>query len=166
MSKNRLWVRVSSIAVALVLAGCTAMTSITVTQPNATVAIAGYKNTATPRTETVPTTSFGNFEFRADAPGYETFYGILPLKFNGGYLALDILFFAPAAFFNLREVYPQYDFDLEKKQVRYRTKSEEEWSVFVPLKADEDQGRQAFAKTPAQTDSKPAANPGATTSKP
>lgn len=165
MSNGRLGVRFSAVAAALVLAGCTAMTSITTTQPSATVAIAGYKNIATPRTETIPTTSFGNYEFRADAPGYETFYGILPLKFNGGYLALDILFFAPAAFFNLREVYPQYDFDLEKKQVRYRTKSEEEWSVFVPLKADEDQGRQAFVRAPAQPDPKPAAIPAAGTSK-
>jgi hypothetical protein len=44
-----------------------------------------------PRTETFNTTTFGNYEFRADTPSHEPLYGLLPLKFNGGYLALDIL---------------------------------------------------------------------------
>lgn len=155
MGLGRFGLRAAAVGATWVLAACSAMTAITATQPKATVEIAGYAATDTPRTETVPTTSFGNYEFRAIAPGYDTFYGILPLKFNGGYLALDILFFAPAAFFNLREVYPHYEFDIEKKQVKYRLKPEEEWSVFVPLKADEDQGRQAFALPPAAAASKP-----------
>ena len=100
---------------------------------------------ATPRTESFSTTSFGNYEFRAEAPGFDTFYGILPLKFNGGYLAADILLFAPAMFFNLREVYAFYEFDLTKKQVLYKQKPTEEWSIFVPLEADAAQGREAFA---------------------
>lgn len=44
-----------------------------------------------PRTETFNTTTLGNYEFRADTPSHETLYGLLPLKFNGGYLARDIL---------------------------------------------------------------------------
>lgn len=123
----------SVMASAAVLAGCSAMTTISTTQPGGSVTV--YTSTATtvPRTESFATTSFGNYDFKAEAPGFEPFYGLLPLKFNGGYLALDILFFAPAAFFNLREVYPYYELDVEKKQVKYRKSPTDEWSVFVPL---------------------------------
>jgi hypothetical protein len=131
-------------ALAAALAGCSAMTTISATQPNASVTIAKSASSGVPRTEKFSTTSFGNYEFRADAPGYEPLYGILPLKFNGGYLALDILFFAPAAFFNLREVYPFYEFDLDKKNVRYKVKPEDEWSTAVPLQAEELRAKQAL----------------------
>lgn len=127
-----LWLAAFSVA----LAGCSATTAISAKQDGATVTIAPSADTAVPRSETFKARSFGNHEFRAEAPGYEPFYGILPLKFNGGYLALDILFFAPAAFFNLREVYPMYEFDLEKKYVRYKYKPEEEWSIYVPLESE------------------------------
>lgn len=129
---------------AAALAGCTAMTTITSTQPGAKVTIASSAATEAPRSDSFKTTSFGNYEFKAEASGHETFYGILPLKFNGGYLALDILFFTPAMFFNLREVYAHYDFDIAKKQVRYKQTPGEEWSIFVPLAADEAQGRDAL----------------------
>lgn len=131
----------------IALTGCSAMTTITASQPDTTVTIPNSpkSGSATPRTESFSTTSFGNYEFRAEAPGFDTFYGILPLKFNGGYLAADILLFAPAMFFNLREVYAFYEFDLTKKQVLYKQKPTEEWSIFVPLEADAAQGREAFA---------------------
>jgi len=105
---------------------------------------AGMPNSGPTDAAIESTTSFGNYEFRADAPGYEPLYGILPLKFNGGYLALDILFFAPAAFFNLREVYPFYEFDLDKKNVRYKIKPEDEWSTAVPLQAEELRAKRAL----------------------
>jgi len=139
-----------AVATPILLAGCTAMTSLSATHPDAKVTIASSKaGTAVPRSETLPARSFGNYEFRADAPGKEPFYGILPLKFNGGYLALDILFFTPAMFFNLREVYPYYEFDLEKRQVRYKQKPEEEWNIFVPLQSDTEQGKQVLGPKPA-----------------
>jgi hypothetical protein len=128
----------------IVLAGCSAMTTITAKQPDATVAIVKSPSTAVPRTESFPTRSFGNYEFRAEAPGFDPFYGILPLKFNGGYLAADILFFTPAMFWNLREVYAFYEFDLEKKYVRYKSKTEEEWNTFLPLPADEQEGKEVM----------------------
>ena len=77
--------------------------------------------------------------------GFEPFTGILPLKFNGGYLALDILFFAPAMFFNLREVFPYYEFDLEKRVVKYRLKETEDWQVYVPTAAEAERGGKFFA---------------------
>lgn len=133
-----------TLVAASVLAACSAMTTISSVQPNATVLIATSENKQAPRSESFRTTSFGNYEFRAEVAGLEPFYGILPLKFNGGYLALDILFFAPAALFNLREVYPFYEFDIEKKHVKFKSSTAEEWSIFVPLSADAEQGMAAL----------------------
>ncbi len=63
-------------------------------------------------------------------------YGLVPLKFNGGYLALDILFFAPAMFFNLREVFPYYEFDSEEGVVRYRLEKDSDWTTYKPTVAE------------------------------
>src|SRR6267154_63959 len=90
----------------IALAGCTAMTTIQSAQPDVVLKIKEKEYKTYPAADTYSTTSFGNYDFRAEKPGAEPLLGILPLKFNGGYLALDILLFAPAAFFNLREVFP------------------------------------------------------------
>ena len=100
------------------VAGCAATTTLNASQGGTTIAVKESNQTTSPRTEKFGTTSFGNYEFLAESPGFEPFTGILPLKFNGGYLALDILFFAPAMFFNLREVYPYYEFDMQARVVK------------------------------------------------
>lgn len=133
---------------AAVLAACTAMTTISSSHPGATVTIASSTASAIPRSDTFSATSFGNYEFRAEAPGLEPFYGLLPLKFNGGYLALDILFFAPAAFFNLREVYAFYDFDIAKKQVRYKQTEAEGWTIYEPLTVEIERAKKALDVPP------------------
>lgn len=129
----------------LLLSACSAMTTISATQPGASVTITTSKQTAVPRTESFTTTSFGNFEFRAEAPGFDPFYGVLPLKFNGGHLALDIIFFAPAAFFNLREVFSFYEFDIANKQVKYKRAEAEAWSVHMPPPEETAHAKAAFA---------------------
>ncbi len=47
-----------------------------------------------PVSKTYKATSFGQYRFRAEKPGMEPMYGLIPLKFNSGYLVADILFFA------------------------------------------------------------------------
>ena len=128
----------------ILLSGCTATTTMSGAQGGTTVAVKKTESTAVPRTETLTTTSFGNYEFKAETPGYEPFTGILPLKFNGGYLALDILFFAPAMFFNLREPYRYYEFDLENRIVRYRSKENKDWAVYAPTSAEAARGKAFF----------------------
>lgn len=76
--------------------------------------------------------------------GYEPFYGILPLKFNGGYLALDILFFAPATFFNLRGAYPQYEIDVQSRVVRHRMPKSEEWMTCTPTPEEAKRAQRYF----------------------
>jgi len=78
------------------------------------------------------TTSFGNYKFKVFQEGGSTLYGLIPMKFNGGYLAADILFFAPATLFNLREVFAFYEFDLEEGVVRYKRKESDSWRTYKP----------------------------------
>jgi hypothetical protein len=88
--------------------------------------------------------TYPTYEFRAQLAGLDPFFGVLPLRFNGGYLAADILFFAPAAFFNLREVFPYYDIDLEKRVVRYRLNEGEEWRIYHPREAEAARAKEFF----------------------
>jgi len=81
-------------------------------------------------------TSFGNYEFKAVETGFDPFYGILPLKFKGGHLAADIILFAPAAFFNLREAFAFYEIDVKNSVIRYKSKKEDAWVEYRP-KAEE-----------------------------
>jgi hypothetical protein len=133
------------LVLASLLSGCVATTTMTAAQDATSVAVKKSGSTTVPRTETFSTTSFGNYEFIAESPGFEPLTGILPLKFNGGYLALDILFFAPAMFFNLREAFAFYEFDLEKRVVKYRKNEKDQWQVYVPTEAEAARGRAYFA---------------------
>lgn len=127
------------------LSACVASTTLHSPQGGAEVAVKKTTATAVPRTEQLTTTSFGNYEFSATSPGLEPLTGILPLKFNGGYLALDILFFAPAMFFNLREPYAHYEFDLVERVVRYRRTESDAWSVYVPTAGEQARAQRHFA---------------------
>ena len=96
--------------------------------------------------QTYSTTSFGQYQFKLESEGHEPMYGLMPLKFNGGYLAADILFFAPAMFFNLREVFPYYQFDLEHKEIRYKKNIEDSWTVYKPEAAEVNRAKAYFEK--------------------
>ena len=138
---------VRSVAMAFVLglvAGCSATTTLTAAQGGTTIEVKHSDSADSPRTETFSTTSFGNYEFRAESPGYEPLTGILPLRFNGGYLAADILFFAPAMFFNLREVFPYYEVDLEARVIKYRQKPDQPWTAYTPSAAESARGEAYF----------------------
>lgn len=122
-----------AIAVAL-LAACSSMSTITAHDPGTRLLVKG-KTLDLPATQNMKGTSFGNYEFKA-TNGDNTFYGILPLKFKGGHLAADIILFAPAAFFNLREVFPYYEIDVKDGVIRYKEKAGDPWTEYTP-KAEE-----------------------------
>ena len=96
--------------------------------------------------QTYPVTSFGKYKFKLTKKGRKPMYGIIPLKFNGGYLALDILFFTPAMLFNLREAYPYYEFDIGKKVVKYKKRASDEWSSYKPTEPDIEQAKSYFGE--------------------
>src|SRR5260370_182478 len=89
--------------VLVVLSGCSAMTTLSAVQPDVSISIQDKSLGKAPAKADLKTTTFGNYEFKAVRDSGPALYGILPLKFNGGYLAANILLFAPASFFNLRE---------------------------------------------------------------
>lgn len=128
--------RVAAVLLGGLLAACSATTQLTVADPATSVVVAGTQSVAVPRSEKLSTTSFGNYEFVASKPGTEPMYGVLPLKFNGGYLALDIVLFAPAIMFNLREVYPYYEFDVDQHVVRFKKHAQDEWRSYTPLASE------------------------------
>ncbi|MDH3619849.1 MAG: hypothetical protein OER91_03085 [Gammaproteobacteria bacterium] len=120
--------------VAISLAACTSTT--TINSPNQGVSLLVNENPSASLdggyTEKYTDTTFGNYRFKVTDESGQTMYGALPLRFNGGYLALDILFFAPAIFFNLRQVYPYYELDQVEGVIRYKRKEEDPWIEYRP----------------------------------
>lgn len=130
------------------LSACTATTSLRSSDPSLAVKINDdaplvLKN---PISKTYKATSFGQYRFRATQEGIEPMYGMMPLKFNGGYLAADILFFAPAAFYNLREVYPFYEFDVAQGVVRYKKNEGDQWISYKPTAAEAERAQAYFGQ--------------------
>lgn len=130
------------------LSACSATTSLRSSDPTLTVKINDDAPLMLkdPVSKTYKTTSFGQYRFRATQDGMEPMYGLIPLKFNGGYLAADILFFAPAAFYNLREVYPFYEFDVAQGVVRYKKNEADQWISYKPTAAEAARAQTYFAK--------------------
>lgn len=134
------------IVVAAVLsAGCTATTTLSASQGGTSLAVKDTTHSTLPRTETLGVTSFGNYEFKAESPGFDPLFGTLPLRLNGTYMALDILFFCPALFFNLREAFPYYEFDLQKRAVKYRRKESDPWVEYQPSAEESARAQKFFA---------------------
>jgi hypothetical protein len=137
----------SRLALGLVFfCACSATTTLQATQPNTEIKVKTGSEATAPTTESFKVTSFGNYEFEAKTAGHDPMYGILPLKFNGGYLALDIFLFAPATFFNLREVFPYYQFDVPAGVVRYKKNETDEWTVYTPQPDESERAKEYFAK--------------------
>jgi|SRR5438445_88283 len=111
------------------------MATISSRDPDTTLLVKGQV-VKLPVTQSIKGTSFGNYEFKAVETGVDPFYGILPLKFKGGHLAADIILFAPAAFFNLREAFAFYEIDVKNNVIRYKSKKEDAWVEYRP-KAEE-----------------------------
>lgn len=136
----------TSISLLALLAACSTTTNFQATDPNAALTVKTTSITKVPRTEVMSATSFGNYEFMLQPKEGEPMYGLLPLKFNGGYLAVDILLFAPAMFFNLREPYPFYEFDAAKNTVRYRKQEDAPWQDYMPSAEEAARARVYFGK--------------------
>ena len=115
----------------LAIAACSSMSSISASQSGTRLMIK-EKAVTLPARESIRGTSFGNYEFEARDGDREPFHGILPLKFKGGHLALDILLFAPATFFNLRAAFPFYEIDVANGIIRYKNKRDDAWTEYRP----------------------------------
>jgi hypothetical protein len=133
------------VLVLALVSACSSMTTISSPHAGTTLALKD-KAVQLPLSEKMKGTSFGNYEFKAVDDGAEPFYGILPLRFKGGHLAVDIILFAPAAFFNLREVFPYYEIDVSQRVIRYKNTPTEGWTEYKP-KAEEAAHARTFFET-------------------
>jgi hypothetical protein len=137
-----------ALSLTAVLSACTATTSLRSSDPSLAIEINDDAPLVlkSPVNKTYKATSFGQYRFRATQEGMEPMYGLMPLKFNSGYLVADILFFAPAAFYNLREVYPFYEFDVAQGVVRYKKNESDQWTTYKPTAAETARAQAYFAK--------------------
>lgn len=126
------WITVT--AAVAVLSACSTMTRLEGATPGTTMALKGGTQTELPRSEDLQSKSTGQYEFMATGPDGKTFYGLLPLKVNGGTMAASILFFAPALFIGgFRDTFPYYQVDTEQNVLRYKVKETDEWRQYRPL---------------------------------
>ena len=104
-----------------IVTGCSAMTNIKATTPGVSLKVKDRAYATLPVNDTFSTTSFGNYEFVVEKDGQEPLYGLLPQKFNVGYLLADLLTIPTMflLFHNLFEVYAYYDIHPDKKIIRY-----------------------------------------------
>jgi hypothetical protein len=133
---------------ALALGACSSMSSISSNQTGTRMMLK-EKTLTLPTSQNLRGTSFGNYEFEAKHGETEPFYGILPLKFKGGHLAMDILLFAPAAFFNLRAVFPFYEIDVDNGIIRYKNKRDEAWIEYKPKPEEAQRARDYYRERTA-----------------
>ncbi|KLV08874.1 hypothetical protein ABT56_01250 [Photobacterium aquae] len=143
--------KIALFAFCTVMAGCSATTSMTAADNQTSIMINEFSpivlEPGTGIEETYSTTSFGNYRYKiTDSTTNETKYGLVPLKFNGGYLAADILFFAPAMFFNLREFYPYYEFNAVTGEVKYKKHEGDAWRIYVPSEDEVNSAKHYFSK--------------------
>ncbi|OHX21739.1 hypothetical protein [Chromobacterium sphagni] len=130
---------------ALALSGCaaTSTTTLSGSAPNGAVAIYDSKQVARlplPQTKAYPVTPTSHYEFKASGEGKPSLYGLLPMKYNGGNIAVGILLFPPALLL-LHEVYPYYDFDLDQGVVRYRARETDNWTEYKPTEQEANNAR-------------------------
>lgn len=143
MMKNTVG-RCLSVLAAAALAACSSMSSFESPRSGTRMMVKSESMTL-PASRDLRGTSFGNYEFEAREEDGNTLYGILPLKFKGGHLAADIILFAPAAFFNLRAVFPFYEIDVGAGVIRYREKRSDPWTEYRPKPEEAQRARDFYA---------------------
>ncbi|CAN5453940.1 hypothetical protein BH11PSE11_BH11PSE11_02880 [soil metagenome] len=137
--------RIIAASIVLMLTACSTTSRLEGAAPGTTLAIKGIERIELPRTENLASKSTGNYEFMATAPDGKKVYGLLPLKVNGGTMAMSILFFAPALFIGgFRDVFPFYQVDPEKSAIRYKMNESDAWNDYVPLAAEAKRAQDYF----------------------
>lgn len=140
-----------SLCLLTAVAGCSTMSSISATTPTTQLSMKNQGAVSVPAQVKIRGTSFGNYEFKAVDAGQQPLYGILPLQMKGGHMAMDILFFGPGMFFNLRGAFPFYQIDVANRLIRYKRARNANWLVYRPTAAEVARARGYFDGTYANT---------------
>ncbi len=135
-----------TVLISLSVVACAAATRFESPGPGSTLEIVGRPGSVLPRQEKLSSKATGQHEFKAAAPDGAVMYGILPLRVNGGKMAVSIMFFAPALLIGgFRDVFPYYEIDPVARVIRYRSSSSEEWRIYTPTSAKMERAERAFA---------------------
>jgi hypothetical protein len=139
-------VRLSILALAVVIIqGCAATTRFEPAAPGTTLTLKTGERIDLPAEVSLDSKATGQHEFVATAPSGKSLYGILPLRVNGGKMAVSILFFAPALFIGgFRDVFPFYQLDPDGGVLRYKSEAREDWRLYQPTAAESDRAKQTF----------------------
>jgi hypothetical protein len=137
MRHQRSVVRLPILALAIVLIQGCATTRFEAVSPGTTLTVRGGERMDLPKEVQLDSKATGQHEFVATAPSGRSLYGILPLRVNGGKMAVSILFFAPALFIGgFRDVFPFYQMDPDAGFLRYKSGESEEWRLYQPTSAE------------------------------
>jgi len=116
---------------AFVLAGCATSVTLSSVPDEAHLVVAKSSISGTlPISTSIGRTTFGKYPFKVEKEGCEPMYGMLPLNVSGTAITMDVLFFAPAAFWTAQRAFPFYQFDLEKQIIRYKKGERDEWKEY------------------------------------
>lgn len=145
---NKQYLLVFPLFVALVLTACSThiMLSSVPEQAHLVVAKSDISGTM-PISASIHRTTFGKYPFKAEKEGYEPMYGVLPLNVSGTAITMDVLFFAPAAFWTAQRAFPFYQFDLEKQVIRYKKSDGDDWKEY-PITEQERAKAKSFFEVP------------------
>ena len=146
-------VRTLLLALAVVLVqGCAAVTRFESATPGTTLTVRGHERVELPKELELDSKATGQHEFMATAPSGKTLYGILPLRVNGGKMAVSILFFAPALFIGgFRDVFPFYQMDPDAGLLRYKSGEREDWRLYQPTSAESNRAKLYFGGAAKQS---------------
>ena len=149
MSRCRPFARLPLLALAIFLIqGCANVTRFEAATPGTTLAIRDVGRLELPREVQLGSKATGQHEFMAATPAGHTLYGILPLRVNGGTMAVSILFFAPALFIGgFRDVFPYYQVDPEAGLLRYKADERDDWRLYRPTAAESNRAKVLFDGT-------------------
>ena len=92
----RSWQAAALVLAALLVQGCSATTQFVAKSPGTTLEVGGSGRVVLPQSRKMSSKSTGQYEFMATTSNGQPMYGLLPLKVNGGTMAVSIIFFAPA----------------------------------------------------------------------
>lgn len=118
------------LAALLALQACSSTARFESAPAAATLTVRGLKPVPLPHSFTLDSKATGQYEFQLQTAQNQSLYGILPLRVNGGRMALSILFFAPALpLGGFRDAHPNYLFDVERGEIRYLAEGSADWRV-------------------------------------
>lgn len=131
----------------LVLQGCTSKSTFTAVQEDVSIKIGKTDiEGELPITGDINRTTFGRYPMMISKEGYDPMYCNVPMVVSAGYIIADVLFFAPAAFFNSNGSLPFYLIDIKERTIKYKKDDSGEWIVYPIQKAESDSVQNWFSQ--------------------